>query len=614
MGQPPIESLFSGRFKHLDLPTALEGLPLGVILIDQDGLITDANDHMSKFLGHSLNYLIGKTIFEFFPKSASKLLSLSRSGGEAHYVSLPEIPGTYLVTLPLTGDFKGLSIAVVDFRVLVNFGGPNQQRAYLNSIYEKVSEDSKIGLLLTDSEGTIIRINSAASEQLGANRIELEGHSVRYLHENKICDGTVVENAVFTKSISTHLSRNFRTKTTSLITAIPFFNIKEDISLILVTFRNLSSQLESETALFQERAILCSIKEEMSLHYLPEVHFTKFANKSPLMLKTLKNASNFAFSSLNNILILGEHGSGKQSIAHYIHNTSAHSDEPFTRIACSTVPDTLLESTIFGTEYMEQNNGLEALKAGLLESIGRGSLYFKEIGDLSLQLQQKLLQLLRTRQFFRLGGKALLQTQANLIFSSSKDLKELCNRKLFLPELLDIFSETTINVPALRNRPEDIVDIAWAELVKLNRRFGCAKFLDHLALQVLLNQPYPGNVRELNNAIYQAVIFSSTPEIGPFLQIYFNCHSLSDLRNNPEPSPQAEIPPSPLIPKSFPETQGKNLSLFLEQIEKKLLLDAASKCNNTREIALFLGISQASVSRKLRKHRILPPGMLARKG
>jgi TyrR family helix-turn-helix protein len=184
---------------------------------------------------------------------------------------------------------------------------------------------------------------------------------------------------------------------------------------------------------------------------------------------------------------------------------------------------------------------------------------------------------------------------------------------LFLPELLAALRPYSINIPSLRDRQKDIVDLAWAELVRLNRRFGVAKFLDPLALEILYTQYYPGNVRELKNVIYQAVIFSSTPEIGPFLRLLFNSRNLNGAHKRDPQLPEIEIIPPLDPPQITLDLKGNNLATTLKNFEKSLLTEASNKCRNTREMAQLLGVSQASVSRKLKKYKVNSPGTTPKK-
>ena len=209
-----------------------------------------------------------------------------------------------------------------------------------------------------------------------------------------------------------------------------------------------------------------------------------------------------------NVLIQGESGTGKELVAKATHYNSPYSGEPFIVINCSAITDTLLESELFGHVKGAFTDAVYETK-GKFEIAGKGTLFLDEIGDISANLQSKLLRVIETRDFMKVGGEKILKTEARIIAATNQDLKKLIEIGKLREDLYYRLKVVEIALPPLRDRKEDIPELVAYLLEKINRdlRKNVRKVPPEV-MKTMMNLPWEGNVRELENALIRAVILA----------------------------------------------------------------------------------------------------------
>ena len=291
-----------------------------------------------------------------------------------------------------------------------------------------------------------------------------------------------------------------------------------------------------------------------------------------------------AAASESNVLITGESGTGKELIARAIHRWSPRSEKSFMTINCSAIPDTLLESELFGFEK-GAFTGAQYLKKGLLEQADGGTVFFDEIGDVSPMFQTKILRVLQEGELMRIGGMRQIKVDVRYIVATNVDLKTACQRGAFREDLFYRLNVINIHLPPLRDRIEDVPLLA-KHLIKehaVKRKDIMIKGITSDALDILMNHTYAGNVRELENIIERAISFANTPEIMP-----------------------ADLPPyllqaSPAKPR--PVTQ--RLRDAIETAEKETIIAALlDSSGNISRAATALGIFRQQLQRKIKQYKI----------
>ena len=260
-------------------------------------------------------------------------------------------------------------------------------------------------------------------------------------------------------------------------------------------------------ALVQENLYL---REEVSSKRIP----TQLVAESPVMKKVLLEAIQIAKSQAS-VLIHGESGTGKEVIAAAIHAHSLRAQHPYIRVNCAAIPDTLIESEFFGHEK-GSFTGANQKRLGRFELADKGTLLLDEVTEIPICLQPKLLRVVQEQEFERVGGSKPLAVDVRLISTSNRNLKEAIKEKIFREDLYYRLNVVPLHLPALRDRQEDILPLCRYFLTKFcaeNRR--PAKILSKAAEQKLLRHPWPGNIRELANAIERVVVIDSSSQIGP---------------------------------------------------------------------------------------------------
>lgn len=291
---------------------------------------------------------------------------------------------------------------------------------------------------------------------------------------------------------------------------------------------------------------------------------------------TIKKAA----ASESNVLITGESGTGKELVARAIHKWSPRSGKSFITINCSAIPDTLLESELFGFEK-GAFTGANYTKKGLIELADGGTVFFDEIGDVSALFQVKILRLIQEGEIMRIGGKYPFKVDIRIIAATNKDLVTLCKKGLFREDLFYRLNVININLPPLRNRLEDIPYLVEHFIKKhaYKRRDMLVKGISEEALDILKTYVYPGNIRELENIVERAISFANGPEILP-----------SDLPD--------------YILKTPTQKFMKTLKLkeALADVEKEIIWNALQKSGgNITRAAKELGIHRQQLQRKLKK-------------
>lgn len=284
--------------------------------------------------------------------------------------------------------------------------------------------------------------------------------------------------------------------------------------------------------------------------------------------------------SSSNILVTGESGTGKEVVARALHNISPRSDKPFIAINCTAIPETLMESELFG-HTKGSFTGATADKKGLFEEANGGTIFLDEIGDMDLALQAKLLRVLQERTIKPVGGNQFKNIDVRVIAATHKDLKAAIANKTFREDLYYRLAVIPVVMPPLRHRPEDIPLLAHHFLRKysaLNNNKNVV--FTQEALQKLMNFPWPGNVRELENMVERLVVMARGSQI-----------DATDIPNTDQ--------------SSFEQFYGQSTgdSPTLEQLEKRYIQLILDKTGGKKEkAAQVLGINRRTLYRKEKEY------------
>lgn len=310
--------------------------------------------------------------------------------------------------------------------------------------------------------------------------------------------------------------------------------------------------------------------------------FDELIGRSKVMQEVFGVLKKAAVSE-SNVLITGESGTGKELVARSIHRWSPRKDKPFMTLNCGAIPDTLLESELFGFEK-GAFTGANYTKKGLLELANAGTAFFDEIGDVSPLFQTKVLRVIQEGEIMRIGGTHPIKVDVRIIAASNKDLNDACKKGTFRDDLFYRLNVINIHLPPLRERKEDIPLLAEHFIKKHapKRKDMLIKGISDDTMNILMDCSYPGNGRELENIVERAISFTNSPEILP-----------SDL--------PSYVLKSPLKRKTFTPKLKESLADF----ERELIWSALQESRgNISKAAASLGIFRQQLQRKIKDLKI----------
>jgi len=440
--------------------------------------------------------------------------------------------------------------------------------AQRNSIIESLSS----GLILLNNKRNIVQINRVALSMLRLSHsdtilknisdvLELPYDDINVLLDKKM---DYKETEIYTKGA----------KQTRL-----YLNISVDLVL------DEQGKKSGTVLTFNETQKINKLVNRIS-GFQASYTFENILGESQEILQTVKDAKKVATTS-SNVLILGESGTGKELFAQSIHNASAYSNGPFVAINCGALPKSLIESELFGYEKGSFTGANIEGKPGKFELADGGTIFLDEIGDMPLEIQATLLRVLETKEIMRIGGKNTKPVNVRIIAATNKNLTEEVKNKQFREDLFYRLNVFTINVPPLRTRSSDIALLADEFLKAHNLHRNTAHYFSGEVYTALKSYNWPGNIRELENAVERMVNISNLNEIG--IDILPEHIALSENITN--------------INDAIASKGNDDLSI--ESAEFSLILESLKQHNGQVSLsAKALGISRRTLYRKLEKFNV----------
>jgi Nif-specific regulatory protein len=354
--------------------------------------------------------------------------------------------------------------------------------------------------------------------------------------------------------------------------------------------------IEEETQPFIVENI--RLRQELSKKY----RFGNLIGKSPRMLQLFEQIELIA-ESKSSVLLIGESGTGKELIASAIHYNSPRKDMPFIKINCAAIPETLLESELFG--YRKGAfTGATSDKKGKFEIADGGTIFLDEIGEMSLPLQAKLLRVLQEKEVEPIGGKPK-KVDIRIIAATNADLEELIQQKRFRLDLYYRLNVIRLDIPPLRERKEDILLLAKYFIERYSKEND--KDIHSItpeAIKLLESYDWPGNVRELENLIERAVVLNQTGylDVKDFPEVL---EKISSLEKVPYLISSGDVEFSSIPEQSLDLYDGRVYETVIGEVEKKLILYALKKFKYTKtKAAKFLGINRNTLEKRIKELKI----------
>lgn len=421
---------------------------------------------------------------------------------------------------------------------------------------------------VTDGKGVIRRVNHAFERRSRMSRNEVEGHHVEEMQRRGLYRPSMTSVAIREKRELTFIQDGPGGET--VVTMTPILDEQGEVQLVVSNGRFLDDLVLLDQYFQERKARTVPARQDVQFRD-PDM-----ANLWDLMVHVAQTDSN--------ILLTGETGTGKSFFARQIHEHSHRKEGRFVAINCAAIPENLIESELFGYTGGAFTGAKRQGKKGLIEQAQGGTLFLDEIGDMPLNLQAKLLQVLQNRTIIPIGGEREVPVDFRLITATNADLEEKMANGAFRWELFYRINVVPLTLPPLRERKEDLTLLIEMFLKKFCEKYRTPVVICEDALYRMLKYPWPGNIRELENIIERLVVTNRKGVV------------------------EQEDLPNTILLTTAPAQDGISVNRLmplkeaLEQVEQQLILDAFQKYGSSYKVADVLQISQSSASRKYIKY------------
>lgn len=430
------------------------------------------------------------------------------------------------------------------------------------------------GIQMVDSRGTILYTNKSFSEITKIPKSERIGKSIFDVSPQ----GALAEVLRTNKPVFGKFNVIEGSGVEVLSNASPIMVDGQMVGAVTV-FRDISDIKRMAKKLEESKEVIDSLKEELSQLVSAKYTFADLVGINPQFQECIRIAKQAAHN-ISNVLITGESGTGKELFAQAIHNYGPRARGPFIRVNCAAIPDTLLESELFGYEKGAFTGAVKS-KMGKFELAQGGTIFLDEIGDMNITLQAKLLRVIQEKEVERLGSNRTIKIDVRIIAATHHKLIKHAEQGNFRQDLYYRLNVIGIDIPPLRARNGDILLLTNDILQRMNRRYSKGCTIDPGTMELFLQYNWPGNVRELENILERAVILAEGKVIVPeHIQLYIKS------------AIPGEQEPDDIIP--LPELE--------ERMIKKALDKFGTSLSGKKKAARKLKISLATLYNKLNKY------------
>ena len=442
------------------------------------------------------------------------------------------------------------------------------------------------GIYISDSDGKTIRVNKAYEQLTGLRQKELFGKRVKDLVEEGTFDNILNPDIVKTgepKSIVqiTKVGKKV------VLNGYPVFDPNGKVALVVTFARDITllSQLKEQVASQQEFIN----KFHLEFQYQKSIHNSSIIIESQVIKNLMDLLYKIAHTDAT-VLLLGETGVGKDIFAKSIHEKSARYNKPFFKVDCTSIPENLIESELFGYETGAFSGASTKGKPGFFEMADGGTLFLDEIGDLPLPMQSKLLRVLQDQEIIRIGSTKIKKIDVRFIAATNKDLENGVKEGTFRSDLYYRLRVAVLNLPPLRERKDDIIPLAQYVFEKFSSKYKKNITLSKEVENVFLSYRWPGNVREMENFIQSLVVTHEK-----------NIIDLNDLPNNM----LSEETNSVLFLPATLSIEDTSLNEIMDNVEREVLKKALDTHGSISEIANKFKVNRSTIFRKLKKYSLI---------
>jgi len=510
-----------------------------------------------------------QTLEEIISQAAASAVDVVVGGRQScRFAKKYHIP--YVETKNLEGDID----ATIENAISAALSNRKQQmiaREYLSII--NATSDC---IIASDSNGCISRINEPAQQKLGLAAEKVVGRRVGEVLPNCPRGHRLPVNAPYSDLLGSIDDEKFIFNHTPIV-------LNEEVIGTVTTFRNISNVQRSEHV----------VRRSLSKGLVAKYHLDDMVSASSAMAEIIALSRQYALTD-STVLIMGATGTGKEILAHGIHNASGRSAKPFVSLNCAAIPEQLLESELFGYEHGSFTGSRKGGKVGLFELAHEGTIFLDEIDSTPENVQLRLLRVLQEKEVMRVGGDTRIPVDVRIIAAAGRDLADAVNERKFRPDLFYRINVLRVKIPSLQERPVDI-EVLLRFFVDdfVSKTNSSPVSLPRPYIDQLVTYGWPGNIRQLKNFAERLVINCAFRNSEETLQ-----ELVTDLPESLEPA-GAQTPPLPEAAhavKPGPDEQNDEAKRILDALQRE-------RFNRTRA-ARALSMSRSTLWRKMREYRI----------
>lgn len=568
-----------------DSQLILNAIYNGIIAMNEEGIITYFNKTAERIFNIPAHEAINRYILDVLPNTGGKLLE-SLNSGKPFYGEKLKGEKVSLISninpIVTNGKISGVVSVFQDISEIENISRELDLFKNIKNWLDTIIGSSYDGFWICDHEGKVIRINKASERINGVKAEEVIGKNMRQLVAEGLFDKSVTFE-VLKKRTSVTMIQQIKGGKRILVTGNPIFNEQGGITFVVTNERDITELDKLRGQLQETQALAKGYISKLSEIEMKGVDLSNIIFRSEKTDKIVEMALRVAQVD-STVLLLGESGVGKGMIAKLIHKHSERSKGPFIRVDCAGIPDTLVESELFGYERGAFTGAKTEGKPGFFELANKGTLFLDEIGEISLTSQSKLLRFLEDHEIIRVGGTEPKEIDVRIVAATNKKIEEMVASKNFREDLYYRLNVVPIYIPSLRDRRDDILALIYYFLEKFNKDYKKNKSLSPGTVETLYKYNFPGNIRELANLIERLVVVSENNQI-----------QITDLPNAVTSFDTKTIS-YPLISEDIP------LKDALKKYEISIIERTLKKYGSQRKAAKALQVDQGTISRKIKKH------------
>jgi len=573
--------------KALDPQLVLNSIYNGIVAVNEEGIITYFNKTAERIFNIPAYEAMNLYILAVLPNTGGKLLECLKTGKPFYGEKLKGQEVTLISNInPIVTNGK-ISGAVSVFQDISEIESISKELDLFKNMknwLDTIIDSSYDGLWICDHEGKVIRVNKASERINNLKAEEVLGKNMKELIAEGFFDKSVTLE-VLKRRTSVTMIQQIKGEKRILVTGNPIFNEKGEITFVVTNDRDITELDNLRGQLQEAQALAKGYISKLSELEMKGVDLSNIIFRSEGMEIIIQMALRVAPVDTT-VLLLGESGVGKGMIAKLIHKHSDRNTGPFIRIDCAGIPDSLVESELFGYEKGAFTGAKTEGKPGFFELANKGTLFLDEIGEIPLSSQSKLLRFLEDHEIIRIGGTEPKEIDVRVITATNKKIDEMVSSKLFREDLYYRLNVVPIHIPPLRERNDDILPLIFYFLEKFNKTHRKEKGFSPEVIEALCKYDFPGNIRELANIIERLVVVTEKERI-----------EARDLPNAIAGYIAKEIPYSLL-------SEGISLKDVLEKYQGLIIEKTIRKYGSQREAAKALKIDQGTISRKIKKYSI----------